>query len=121
MNQTTIEKANSIIKKIEELKEFIEISTPSNNSRMRGIGVGHISCTRNSFKSYYLYELYEGTNDKDSWNNKLHKAAMDAMYNEALRLLEEAEVELINIGVVTIRETPKVKTSKLKKILNKIF
>ena len=118
MNQTTIEKANCLVEDVKWLAMIIERSSPKNR-KINGIGIGHI--TTKYGHDYYQYKLYESVNNKGSCNSKLYKAIMETMYNEAIRLLEEAEVELINIGVVTIRETPKVKTSKLKKILNRIF
>ena len=118
MNQTTIEKANCLVEDVKWLAMIIERSSPKNR-KISGIGIGHI--TTKYGHDYYQYKLYESVNNEGSCNSKLYKAIMETMHNEALRLLEEAEVELISIGVVTIRETPKVKTSKLKKILTRIF
>ena len=116
MNQTTIEKANSIIKKIEMLKDIKHATDPTREHRISGIGIGYVNAPNHI---YYKHNLLGRVGSVDE--GLLERVATIAIYNEACRLLEEAKAELINIGVVTIRETPKVRTSKLKKILNRIF
>ena len=116
MNQTTIEQANFIIKKIEWLKDIKHATDTTREGRIDGIGIGYVNAPNHTYYKYNLLGRVSGVNDE-----LLEKAATTAIYNEACRLLEEAEIELINIGVLTIRETPKVKTSKLKRILNRIF
>jgi len=147
MIRTTIEKANSILKKIEWLKEIIYATDQTRKNRTSGkngiikkryvagidsydndasgtnsmgsivlLGIGHVNAPNHIYYERNLLGRVGGVNDE-----LLERAAIIAIYNEACRLLEEAEIEPINIGVITVRETPKVKTSKLKKILNKIF
>lgn len=116
MNQTTIEQANSIIKKIEWLKDIKHATNLTRGNRIDGIGIGYVSAPNHIYYKHNLLGRVGGVDEE-----LLERVATIAIYNEACRLLVEAEVELINIGVLTIRETPKVKTSKLKKILNRIF
>lgn len=116
MNQTTIEKANSIIKKIEWLKDIKHATDLTINHRISGVGIGYVNAPNHI---YYKHNLLGRVGSVDE--ELLERVATIAIYNEACRLLEEAKAELANIGVITIEETPKVRTSKLKKILNRIF